>query len=66
MTSIVKNEMGGARSVRLPNFSDELRQAARLKDRTPTFPVVVTEDGPIAEIPPASPSPCTEELAPVP
>jgi len=45
LLSIVKNEMGGARSVRLPNFSNKLGQTARLRDRTPTFPVRVTEDG---------------------
>jgi hypothetical protein len=36
ITSVVKNEIGGARSVRLPRFSDELRQLTRPKNRTPT------------------------------
>jgi hypothetical protein len=66
MTSIVNNEMGGARSVRLRTFSNKLRQVAGLQDRTPTLPVGATEHGPIAESPPASPSLCTEELVPVP
>src|ERR1022692_989167 len=66
ITCIVKNELGNARSVRLRNFSNELRQVARLQDRTPTLPVGVTEDGRIAESPPASPSPYTAVLVPVP
>jgi hypothetical protein len=66
MTSVVRNEMGDARSIRLRNSSSTLKQVARLQDRTPTFPVGLTEAGRIAESPPISPSLCTEELVPAP